>query len=606
MKVLFLFLFLFSFLFAEIKLDKNRSIKNILIDSYIYIDSSRNIDIKDIKENRINFSRNYKEYLEFGYSPNFNVWIKFDIFNNTEKKQKRIIEYANPLTTNIEFYNLKKNLIVKEGLLKTNVNRTTLNPIFKIELRPYEKMTYYVKVSSHITSLIIKLNLWDEKLYYKNEIKKNLFYGFFFGAMIILILYNIFIYLFIKDISYFFYVLYLLGIIIHHSLYIGLANLYFFNPLQMKFIVENASLFISIPVLALSFFIKSFLNTKQYRVYDKLLNILIISLFISILIFFIANDFYKYRNTMAIILMIYIFFFTVYATIKKNSQAYIILLGWFVVLIAGINMYFTNAGILNPTYGFSKFNEISFLLEALIFSIALAKRINSIEKEKELVTEKLIYQKNTENIRLGKLVQEKTKDLKLSLKNNKVLLKELNHRVKNNMQMIISLLRIHQHITKDKNTKELIGTVYNRINSISEVHEILSIQNNQKYINSKKYFCNLINTISMSYERSDVRIDIASISLRAKDAIYCGLIVNEMVTNSFKYAKNENGVIIVISLSKNKEKFQLEIKDNGKEIFHKKDTSMGLTLVESLAIHQLKGNLNINTNNGFSILIEWS
>lgn len=111
MKVLFLSLF--SFLFAEIKLDKNRSRKNILIDSYIYIDSSRKIDIKDIKENRINFSRNYKEYLEFGYSLNFNVWIKFDIFNNTEKKQKKIIEYANPLTTNIEFYNLKKNIIME-------------------------------------------------------------------------------------------------------------------------------------------------------------------------------------------------------------------------------------------------------------------------------------------------------------------------------------------------------------------------------------------------------------------------------------------------------------------------------------------------------------
>jgi len=220
---------------------------------------------------------------------------------------------------------------------------------------------------------------------------------------------------------------------------------------------------------------------------------------------------------------------------------------------------------------------------------------------------KNIQQKKNEKKKLELQVKKRTNELNNSLDEKALLLKELNHRVKNNMQMIISLLRLQSDRTKDKKLNEVIITIQNRINAMSKLHELLYNQDSVLTLDTYEYFERLIDELKDSIENEvEISLEIET-DLNIEQAIYCGLILNELVTNSLKYAfiDNENKRID-ISLTKQDNWFRLIVKDNGIGYDQKttKD-SLGLTVVKRLVDRQLDGNIIINSSNGVSSTITW-
>ena len=172
LKIFFILCINITFLFANpIVIDENTSFVDILPSAKVYLDKTKAKTINDIKTSDDLFEPNDKKLLGFGYSPDFDVWVRFEIYNQSDKKLKQIIEYHNPLTTHISLFDGKSSEVQNEGLLNKQPTRTTLNPIFEIELEPHETKTYYIKASSYVTTLIVKLNLWDEKAFYSQESK---------------------------------------------------------------------------------------------------------------------------------------------------------------------------------------------------------------------------------------------------------------------------------------------------------------------------------------------------------------------------------------------------------------------------------------------------
>jgi len=603
-KFILIFTMIFtSMLYAEtIVVDENTQKLEILSSSQIYIDKTRKLNIDDITKKDIGFKDNDKDLLSYGYSPDFDVWVKFTLKNNSDKPIQKILEYGNSMTTDVIFYDIESGIEIHEGHLHTDEERASINPVFEISLNPNQTKTFYIKASSYITTMIVKLNIWDNNSFYSQEVKHQFILALFFGAMAILAIYNLFVYFFTRDISYLFYVLYIVGISVHHTLYVGIVNIYFVDQFIMSYIVEFASIFIALPIFFLALFSKTFLQIKNYPILNNLLNLLLILFPVSISIFLLTDDFNKFRNIFPILVLFYLIATTGYLVYKRNRQAYFIISGWLVLAIGGLTMYLSSIGIINIYQSFPYIVEVSLLLEAILFSIALSDKINTLKTN-------LIVQKRTENERLELQVQEKTKDLELSLEEKTLLLQELNHRVKNNMQMIVSLIRLQTNDIDDKKIQSLFLTTQNRLNAMSELHELLYQKEDISYINAYEYFTTLIEGLQETYKQ-DVRINYTiDTDLQTEQAISCGIILNELVTNCLKYAFNDEQKeerYIDIFLSKFEDKYTLIVKDNGAGYDQQKvKKSFGLILVTTLTESKLQGSISIDTKNGVETIIIW-
>ncbi len=213
------------------------------------------------------------------------------------------------------------------------------------------------------------------------------------------------------------------------------------------------------------------------------------------------------------------------------------------------------------------------------------------------------------NEELSKEIEERKKieqELKKSLEEKEILLKEAHHRVKNNLQIISSLLYLQLKKFEDEKTKEVFLEIYNRIKSMSLIHERLYQSKNLAKINCNEYITKLINNLLQSHGQKieDIQLDInvRDVFLGIDIATPCGLIINEVVSNSLKHAfPNNTKGKISIDLHKEEENFILTIKDNGvglqKNLVIQKTETLGLSLVKNL-VKQLNGILEINSNDG--------
>lgn len=605
---LFFFLFLTCNVAYSLEINQKVASIELLPSSKVYIDHTRALNIDDILDGNVLFEENKEKLLGYGFSPNFDVWIAFTVRNASEKSIDKILEYNNPITTYLKFFDPDSGYKVQEdGLFTINQERKSINPTFAIHLMPHETKTYYLKASSYITTLIVKLTLWDTQAFYEKEIKHQLILALFFGAMAILGFYNLFIFFFTRDSSYFFYFLYIFGVVVHHAIYIGIGTIYVLNQTWIILCIQYASLIASFPIFALALFTRSFLQTKHYPRLHFLINVFLILLPLSVALFITTDYFNRYRNLLVVIVLAYLLFVTVYAALKKNRQAYLILIGWCAIFLAILFMLLSSTGVFNIYLHFPYFIEASLVLEAMIFSIALADRIKQLQRDREIAQQQLILQQKNEKERLTLQVEEKTTHLKVALDEKEVLLKELNHRVKNNMQMIVSLIRLQNDDIEDERLKDVLTTIQNRISTMKHLHELLYKQNQISYVNTFDYFDLLLEDIQESYGNGDIVIDVhIEASLKIEEAIYCGIIVNELVTNSFKYAFTGKRGHIWIHLTKTKDVYCLLIKDDGKGYnTQTSSNSLGLTLVNTLAKDQLKGTINIDTTDGVTVLITW-
>ncbi|MEQ8186991.1 MAG: response regulator, partial [Candidatus Eremiobacterota bacterium] len=159
--------------------------------------------------------------------------------------------------------------------------------------------------------------------------------------------------------------------------------------------------------------------------------------------------------------------------------------------------------------------------------------------------------------------------LEASLREKEILLKEIHHRVKNNLQFISSLLYLQSTNIKDSQIRDICNDIKNRISMMANIHENLYQSENFSCINFSKQINSLVNNIYQSYSGNSKKIDfnikVEDVTLELDMAISCSLILNELLTNSFKYAftdKNE-GKISIEFYCRDK-KYILVYKDDGK------------------------------------------
>lgn len=211
--------------------------------------------------------------------------------------------------------------------------------------------------------------------------------------------------------------------------------------------------------------------------------------------------------------------------------------------------------------------------------------------------------------------KKREEEIRVSLKEKEVLLRELYHRTKNNMQVISSLINLQASSVEDERILQMFTESRNRIQAMSLVHEKLYQSGDLSNVDSLDYIRDLVRAMTMSYnsgpEKVSITTDIESIPFSIDTAIPCGLIINELMSNSLKYAfpDGKRGEIR-IGLHKNRgEEVDLDFSDNGiglPEGFDLlKSGSLGLKLVNNLTKKQLGGNISVEGGAGTRFHIEF-
>ncbi|MCX9083142.1 MAG: ATP-binding protein [Candidatus Methanoperedens sp.] len=236
----------------------------------------------------------------------------------------------------------------------------------------------------------------------------------------------------------------------------------------------------------------------------------------------------------------------------------------------------------------------------------------AIEGEDELsnlsgVFNKMMTELKKHRDHLEEMVEVRTLQLNKSLQEKEVLLREIHHRVKNNMQVVSSLLLLQTQNIQDQKYINIFNDSNNRILSIALIHEKLYQSKDFESIDVKEYIHELASNLLNSYGRTGnvkLEINVENVILDINKSVPCGLIINELLMNSLKYAfpDGRQGTIKITFKQKDNNMLQLTISDDGvgipKDLDIRNTKTLGLNMVTQLVENQLDGEIILLRDRG--------
>jgi len=218
----------------------------------------------------------------------------------------------------------------------------------------------------------------------------------------------------------------------------------------------------------------------------------------------------------------------------------------------------------------------------------------------------------TERNEFEELIESRNQ-LQKALEEKDMLLKEIHHRVKNNLMIISNLLELQSYYIKDKAELDVFVDSRTRADSMALIHERLYKSTDLKKIDFREYISDLASDLfdiyAMGSDKIKLNIDVDEIMLDINTAMPLGLIINELLNNSLKHGFPDNisGTITII-FNKSDDQFMLIIKDDGigfpQDLDYEKADSLGLELINSLT-KQIDGKLELNSTNGTEFKISF-
>jgi len=313
-----------------------------------------------------------------------------------------------------------------------------------------------------------------------------------------------------------------------------------------------------------------------------------------------SSDYYKAINKIDSALIFYHYYNnyrdTLYNKIQKNQS--ILLLVQLEVANRRSELLESKQSLIDSN---KQNNQQKTLLLILMFFLIISITVSAAIYLNSIANTKSKNKIEAQNI----MINAHSEKIEAQFNHNEILLKELHHRVKNNLQVMYSLLNLQKRRNKDVDTIETLSAIQNRIQTMALVHQNLYNSGDFEMVEVLNYITTLANHLALIYKVDKQKIDIkfeidTTLKLPIETVVAIGLIVNEAVSNSFKYAFNHKEIgAILIKIESNSSEIEITVQDNGNGIKQEntKENSLGMKLIKLMCL-QLKATHTLEKING--------
>lgn len=612
MRILLIFLlFIISAFSSEIIIKDNHSSYKDFEISY-YQDKTKRLTLKEIQ--------NTKEYKKINNNialgkQDGNIWFHFSIKNETKNIQDKVLFITEPNLWDIQLFIISNKKIISkqtigQNILEKNGKIASFYPELKLSLEAHKKVDIYIKSTSpfHHT---FKIDIVTEKDLLDYKIFKNSLLSLYFGAVIALLLYNLFLYFSIRDNNYLLYIgfvfFYLLAQIQHNTPFNSL-----FNSIDITFLIASAHIFwIAFHTL----FSVKLLNIKEY--YPRLGKYLLFTgYFLLTLSFFGLYNLevaIQIVHPIMIILPFILLFTAIILHLKKNRLAIFYIIAQTLFLTSSLIFGLLFAGILEYTNLTRYIHFLGSFSEIILFSFALAYKTRLILKEnqnqKELVDE---YSKFSF---LGQTIINIYHQWKSPVNN---IYNSINH-----IETAKEFNDPNLNNIIEENIKEIkLSTLYLRDTSDSYLNYYKGINQKKTKFNLKEEVESILKLQSQEFRKIRLKNSLqfsGDYNIYLEKNILTNIIITliENCITVFKFREVKNPEL-TIKINNENNKLKIQILDNAggiklkktEAIFEKKhsstnSTGLGLFLVKDFLLPKIKGRIHVeNINNGARFSIE--
>ena len=558
-----LFLFI-NFLYANsstLLLEDGFSFNENFEISYLK-DSSNELNIEEVS-NSNDFQKHSNKF-SFGYLKD-TVWIKVDL-KNISSKEDFILSINEHFyeKANMYYFDKSKNLwkVLENGVFTPIKQRDiqTSKLAFDFKIQQNSSQTIFIELKAKY-AYFGNISVYSKDYFFtSNLLNIDSFFILQFGILFIIIIFNLFLWISLKEKVYIYYLGYTFFALVY---LINISGILIYFDLQHYMYKLHFSVSLCIIFLAL-FSIEYFEANKYFKASVFVIKILILLLFLFAFMM-VAVSYSPWNNFMNhIITLILITLIISSIKIYRKGQYFL------KYYIFAISIYFSSViifilfvtGILEYNY-FYRYAYLYFLsLEIIVFALILSNRYNIIKNEQIKIQNELISLQVNQNRLLENEVKKKTLKLTKLVKERELLVKEVFHRVKNNFHVITAFLWFE---SKKEGNKNRFIELINRIKSMSLIHEYLCNSKDLIDIDLKEYIDELVKTIIQTYSISTLQINtnIEKINIEFENMMSLGIIANEIISNSIKHHPKENNIVLEINCYKKNDSVILIIIDNG-------------------------------------------
>lgn len=517
------------------------------------------------------------------------LWVKIDIRNHGDTTTERILQLNNPLLEQIDLA-CGDTLLRHAGLLQRD-RRPYLYPAFTLRLPADGDLHCRLHVHSLATPLQFGLSLKhpDAVLYHDRILHNSIL--FFLGMLASLGIFGLMMYLYSKDISYLYYLFYLFALTFQQVTYTGYLPYYtplWFNRLDNLIVVPK----IALMIVAAALYARSFLRTRQWKQIDRVYRAIITFTLLQIPL---VGTTWLYLPQLTVLTgLVFIFFNTaaaLYIYRHGNKEARFFIAAWVLLCVGYFLMILDALGLVSIMYRFPELIMAITVVEAMLLMLAFVDRFRIYQQQKLQIERQYNRLLAEQKERIESQVIERTDKLTQTLNTQKTLFKELHHRVKNNLQLILSIIRLQSRRAERSETHQELSLLQGRIETIAQMHDMLTRNDSMELVDMGDYLQRLNRAFAHSLTHEELHFDCrCRATLPLREAVYVGLIINEFFTNALKHAPKTSRDFS-IALMQQERDYWLEITTPCRQNKHTAKAGLGMIIVNTLVKEQLEGSI---------------